>query len=453
MLCKEVQSYIATAKGLPFFYVVGDKDYSQALDELKQQGLKVVRISDFCFKDDKYPSIDELIDYFRTSDIDYRDNKFVVVGLGEYLAIRGKTVADKELSRLKSTTLGNARAILLLRGVGMEAKRIIESDLRMVEQQRAFISDSFFTNIAITNVPSGTGMNESNGMKAFLHALEDGISNMCYVSTSLMLNDSLFPVKTISDSFSSIRLLSSNFELDKKLGTEEQWSQLLKDIKKNNNSIEKTIIKAENELSSDFYAAISGYEYKNWLSFIYLRLRANSIENAYLKYVIERTDSYEDLKNNLLTMIVHVSHNDKNFMKLYSDRKKLVKDFPEADVAVFLRENDINPDESIYKFTDNTEIEQKAVIKWISTHGISDAIDYVYPALKAYLEKYIFTTSILSKDLTEYFNEYKRLKVTNQITDEFMALVEKNATELNYAQLPTRDNAIKSIKDKENSYL
>ena len=26
MLCSEVESYIATAKGLPFFYAVGDSD-------------------------------------------------------------------------------------------------------------------------------------------------------------------------------------------------------------------------------------------------------------------------------------------------------------------------------------------------------------------------------------------------------------------------------------------
>ena len=453
MLCKEVQNYIAAAKGQPFFYVVGDTDYSQVLDELKQQGLKVVRISDFCFKDDKFPSIDELIDYFRTSDVDYRDNKYVVVGLGEYLAIRGKTVADKELSRLKSTTLGNARAILLLRGVGSEAKRIIESDLRMVEQQRAFISDSFFTGIAITNVPAGTGMNESEGIKAFLRKLEDGSTDMCYVSTTLILDNSLFPVKTISDSFSSIRLTHSDFALDKSLGTEEQWSQLLKDIKKNNNNIREALIQTEDDLINDFYNAISGYEYRNWLSFIFLKLTLNSIDNTYLRYVIERTTSYDEFKNNLLTMIVHISHKEKNFMKLYSDRKKLVKSFPEADVAVFLRENEINTDESIYKYTDNTEIERKAIVKWIATYGINDAITYVYPALNAYLEKYIFPEGVLSKELTVYFNEYKRLKVTNQITDEFMSLVEKNASELSYTQLPTRDNAIKALKDKENSYL
>ncbi len=453
MLCKEVLNYIATAKGQPFFYVVGDDDYCQVLDDLKQHGIKVIRISDFCLKGDKFPSIDELIDYFRTSDVDYRDNKFVVVGLGEYLALRGKTIADKELSRLKSTTLGNARAILLLRGVGSEAKRIVEADPRMAEQQLVYISESFFTSIAITNVPAGTGMNESNGMKAFLHELEDGKTSSCYVSTVLMLDNSLFPVKTIADSFSSIKLLLKDFSLDKNLGTDEQWSQLLKDIKKCNNNIKEVLKNTGYDLNNEFYSAISGYEYRNWLSFIFLKLTGKAIENTYLRYVVERTTSYEELKNNLLTMIVHVSHKEKDFMRLYLDRKKLLKNFPEADIAIFIRENEIYPEESIYKYTDNTLIEQKAIIKWISAHGISDAISYVYPALNSYLENYIFSTNVLSKELTEYFNEYKRLKVTNQITNEFLSLVKKYATELSYTQLPTRDNAIKALKDKGNSYL
>ena len=96
MLCREVQNYISTAKGLPFFYVVGDEGYSSVLEELKQVDISIVRMSDFCFKDDKFPSVDELVDYFRTSDVDYRNNKFVVVGLGEYLALRGPAIAEKE---------------------------------------------------------------------------------------------------------------------------------------------------------------------------------------------------------------------------------------------------------------------------------------------------------------------------------------------------------------------
>jgi len=131
MLCREVQNYISAAKGLPFFYVIGDEDYCSVLEELKQADISVVRMSEFCLKDDKFPSVDELVDYFRTSDVDYRDNKFVVIGLGEYLALRGSAVADKELRRLRNTTLGNARAILLLRGVSEMTTRWLNSRERI----------------------------------------------------------------------------------------------------------------------------------------------------------------------------------------------------------------------------------------------------------------------------------------------------------------------------------
>ena len=104
MLCTAVKNYIATAKGLPFFYVVGDDSYADTLSELSQQGLIIHRASDFCPKDDKFPSIDNIIDHFRTLDIDYKQNKHVLIGLGEFLALRGSTVAQRELHRLANTT-------------------------------------------------------------------------------------------------------------------------------------------------------------------------------------------------------------------------------------------------------------------------------------------------------------------------------------------------------------
>ena len=89
MLCTAVSNYITSVKGHPFFYVVGDAEYKTVLEELKQSGLHPVRVSDFCAKDDKFPNIDDLVDNFRTSDVDYHSNKSVVVGLGECLAWLG----------------------------------------------------------------------------------------------------------------------------------------------------------------------------------------------------------------------------------------------------------------------------------------------------------------------------------------------------------------------------
>jgi len=455
MLCREVQNYISTAKGLPFFYVVGDEDYCSVLEELKQADISVVRMSDFCFRDDKFPSVDELIDYFRTSDVDYRDNKFVVVGLGEYLALRGAAVADKELHRLKSTTLGNARAILLLRGVSMQAAKIIRDDNRMTEQQRAHISGNFLTNISITNVPEDVGLVAKPGVKHLLRTLEDGTVGNVYASTSLVCEDALFPLTILSGAYSVVKLLVEGFELDSELGTEEQWQKLLKDLNKCGKDIRAVFDKygIDERIVDDLCLAVSGLEYRNWLVLLYLKLNAAQIQNSYLRFVVDDTRNFEDFKTNLMVKITEFSHKDHLFRKMYDERKKLLRDFPEEDVAVFVKANEVDPEESIYRLTDRTLLEKKTVVKWVAGNGFHEAVSYVYPALDAYLKKYIFDCPVLAEELTEYFDAYKKQKVLNRIPDEFIKLVEKYASGIAYAQLPTRDNAIKAIADKSSTYL
>lgn len=454
MLCREVQNYISTAKGLPFFYIVGDEDYQTALEELKQAGLSVVRMSDFCPKEDKYPSVDELIDYFRTSDVDYRDNKFVVIGLGEYLALRGAAVADKELRRLRTTTLGNARAVLLLRGVSEQAKKIVKDDNRMVEQQRVFLSKDLSTSITITNVTDDIGLVANKGIKALLQLLEDGASNNVMATSSLLFDSSIFPVSNIKGAYSTISLLIQGFDLNESCGTTEQWERLLLDLSKNKKSLDAVFKKngIDDSVLNDLVYWVSGLEYRNWLAFLYLKENSDLIHNAYLKMVVDSTNCFDELKRNLLVGITSISHKDPGFKALYDDRKRLLKDFPEEDIAVFVKANEVDPEESIYRLTDNTLLERKTIIKWIVQHGLSPAISYVYPALNDYLRKYIFEGA-LSAELTEYFDAYKKQKVANKISDEFLALVEMHASKLTYAKLPTRDNAVKAIANKDSAYL
>ena len=455
MLCREVQNYISTAKGLPFFYVVGDEEYGSVLKELRQANIAVVRMSDFCFKDDKFPSVDELVDYFRTSDVDYRDNKYVVVGLGEYLALRGSVIADKELRRLKNTTLGNARAILLLRGVSTQAEKIIRDDNKMMDQGRAFVSANTLTNISVTNMPDDNGLVAKAGVKYLLQTLEDGTSGNVNASTSLVLNNALFPVTTLSGAFSVVKMLVKSRALNGEFGTEEQWQRLLKDLNRCGKSIDVVFEKYSiyELITDDLCLAVSGLEYRNWLVFLYLKLNADEIQNSYMRLVIEKTSCLEDFKTNLMIEITEFSHSDKLFMQLYNDRKRLLRDFPEEDIAIFVKANDVDPQESIYRLTDNTLLEKKTTVKWIARNGYCEAISYVYPDLEAYLRKYIFDAPVLAGELTEYFDAYKQQKISNHISDGFIKLVEKYASSIAYAQLPTRDNAIKAIADKKNAYL
>ncbi|MEG2870997.1 MAG: BREX-4 system phosphatase PglZ, partial [Clostridium sp.] len=242
---------------------------------------------------------------------------------------------------------------------------------------------------------------------------------------------------------------------DSGVGTEEQWQRLLKDLNKCGKDINAVFDKydIDEEIVDDLCLAVSGLEYRNWLIFLYFKLNAEQIQNSYLKLVVEGTLNFEDFKTTLMVKITEFSHKDRHFRQLYDERKKLLKDFPEEDIAIFVKTNEIDPEESIYRLTDNTLLEKKMAIKWVARSGFSEAISYVYPALDAYLKKYIFDCPVLADELTEYFDFYKRQKVSNHISDDFVRLVEKYASSISYAQLPTRDNAIKAIADKNGAYL
>lgn len=96
-----------------------------------------------------------------------------------------------------------------------------------------------------------------------------------------------------------------------------------------------------------------------------------------------------------------------------------------------------------------------AIIKWLSQNQTKVPLEEIYPALNIYLKKYIFDCGPLSEQLTTYFDEYKKQKLlsTTDVSDDFLQLVTTHAQNHTYTHLPTRDNAIKSIKNKESTFL
>lgn len=454
MLCAAIDSYLNSAKGLPFFYAVGEENYCAILDALKQRGVKVVRTSDFCTKDDKFPNLDEVIDYFRTADIDYRDNKHVLIGLGEYLAMRGPDEAWSELRRLKTTTLGNARVVLLLRGISSQVNALIADDARLTAQGRAYCENAL-SGLSATNVTQDIGLVDRKGVKWLLRAFEDGACHNVNFSSALSFGKSIFPISIIADAYAALRFSVKDLALPRALGTDEQWSRLLNALQKNNHSLEKVFETYEVDAysESDIYEKVNGLEFKNWLFFVYLKTHVDSINNSYLARVVRNTNQFTTFKDNLLSHIATISHREPRFSKLYSERKRLVRFFPESDIASFIKENSIEPKEEIYRLTDNTLLEKQHIITWISRNGWNDAIAYVYPALSAYLRKYIFDCGSLSDILTDYFERYKLQKVENRLDSDFLKLVDSYGSSLKYTKLQTRDNAIKSIADKSSAFL
>lgn len=455
MLCVPIENYLKTPQGLPFFCSVGDAEYCSFLEELKQAGLTVIRVSDFCTKDDKFPDLDELVDHFRTADVDYRDNKYVVVGLGEYLALRGTNEITNELNRLKVTTLGGARVILLLRGVGAYVNELAANDKKLTGQGRVYVSECTITNLGATNVVHDIGMVPQKGIKWLLRGYEDGVTGNVLFSSNRSFDSSVIPVTIISGAYSALKFIIKDFPLPEQCGTDELWETLLTELRKKSNSISALFDSygVNGDFEEDIYSKSCGLQFNNWLYFISLKINGNKIQNAYLAWVAEETESWQKFKTNLLTFITRLQHTDKQFMKMYNERKKLLKDFPDSDIAIFVQENAIVPSEEIYRLTDNTQIERRQALSWISHYGWRSEYAYVYPLLGVYLQKYIFDCGTLSNEVTAYFEQYKAQKVSNEINEKFLAQVDDWGKSYKYSRIQTRDNAIKSIPNRQSAFL
>ena len=318
-LCNAVEKYIATAKGLPFFYVVGDNQYSEALSEFRQRGFQVDRASDFCPKDDKFPSIDDIIDYFRTLDVDYKHNKHVLVGLGEFLALKGPAVVDKELRRLKNITLGSARVVLLLRCVTAQVHSLVNEDNRLVQQQRVYFEGNALSSLSVSSIKYSLKNNVAKGIKGLLKTFEDGAIGTCSVNTSLTFPNSLLPVGYVNSAYTAIRQILPHLGVEENTGTESQWDLLFQVLSQNNGSLDSIFDKQgfTDDYEQDLYQNCAGLEFKNWLFFLYLKKNIDSIRNSYLQHVLSVTDCYENLKDNILTEIIRISRTDKRFYTYY----------------------------------------------------------------------------------------------------------------------------------------
>ena len=449
---KKVNTYIASSLNTPFFYFVGDSRYQDVKEKLTELGFSIVRLSDYCRNDDKLPDIDGLFDQLTTTDENANGKKMAVIGLGEYLALRGNNEAASVLSQLKDLNLGTAKTVLLLRGINAQVKGL-QNDPRF-DERRYSISDKADCDLSITIASPSVDLSATGGLRALLVRLESGECGNIVVRTAVNLDDALFTVHKISNAYEGIRFICHGFNLPRSCGNEKQWTELITELNQIGGTFEGMLEQHgfKDGLEADFYSRVAGLDYRNWLYFIALKIKAFTLSNSYLRYVLEKTNRFEDFKGNVLNAIIDVLHTDKRYHSFYSERKALVVKFPESDIADFVINNRKNTKESIYKLTDNTKTEREEIIAWVARNGIPPYLAQVYPALSAYLELYVFNCGNLSTLLTDYFETYKRQKVSNTLENDFLAKVEDFAQNRKFNRLPTRNEVMDGLK-KTDTYL
>jgi len=452
MMLDSVNGYLTSTVKTPYFLFIGDGQYLAAIDDLQACGLAFVPMSSFCRDDDKLPDVDGLLSHIEAADVNVDGKKFVVTGLGEFLALRGTDEATRTLSRLKDLNVGGAKVILLIRGLSSLIAGL-EADPRF-DSRRHCVVGRAECDLSFTLAAPSVGLSALSGFKAMLVELENGRNGSIVVNTAVNLDKAIFTVHQISNAYDGIKFSTRGFSLPRSCGTALQWAELLTELNQSGGSLDVVFEKhgLRGNLESDFYSRIAGNDYCNWLYFICLKTKSETLQNGYLRYVLDKTGKFEEFAWNVLNVIIEVSHTDSRFATFYQERKSLVERFPESDIADFVVNSRQVVSESIYKLTDNTKTECEEIIAWLSGNGLIPSLESIYPALAAYLSKYVFKCADLAELLTEYFEAYKRQKLSNQLEPEFLEKVDELAISRRFNCLPTRDEILDSV-DKDGTYL
>lgn len=453
MILTAIEEYYTSSTHKPFFAVVSNEDYLETKIKLEEQGTDFIRLSDCCRGEDKKPDLDLFREKLRTADVDCKSNRVVVLGLAEYLILQGEEMAKTILDDFKDFNLGSAWVVFLLRGLNNPVKKMSVDDPRF-DNRRFYMDESVMhLELELSISPTNVAMFDTNGLKNLLLVLEDGKNGSIEFNSDLSFPDAMCRIREIKDSYEAIRRIISGFNIPRSYGEERRWDYLLSQV------TEHGSLKAVFEFyqfndttSSSFYSRIAGVSDKCWLYYLYLKLSMTSEKNEYLKYVLGCSTDFEDFKKRIVNQIIEIPHTDKHFKDYYVGRKKLLAGYPKAEIAQFVVSNRIDLQESIYKLTDNTTVEKQEIIALLSQFGRPDNLSDIYPDLCMYLEKYCFHGDTLSKELTEYFEDYKQQKIRNSIDDSFMKKVERYAVSREYNRLRTRDELISAV-DRESTFL
>ena len=447
-----IEDYYLSSTHKPFFAVVGD-DYIELIKKLTEYGTDFIRLSDCCLGQDKKPDFDLLREKLRTADVDCKSNRVVVLGLGEYLMLLGNDAAQNVLESLKDFNLGSAWAVILLRGDGRIMKKMAQTDPRFDNRRYAISESSCALEFDLSCSPLNIGMFDLTGIKALIKTFEDGASGSVGYNSDLDFPEANCTIKLIKNSYEAIKKHSIGFDVPRSIGDDEEWDFLLTQITEQGTLMSVfTKHKFASSPGADLYSILYGVSNTSWLYYLYLRSTSSTISDGYLKYVVENSDGIADFKYKILNAIIDIPHTDSRFSRFYIERKILVKNYPESEIAQFVVNNRIDLKESIYRLTDNIRIERQEIIALIAENGVPDSLKDIYPDLFMYLSKYHFQGDALSAELTEYFEEYKQQKIHNRIEKPFMEKVENYALSRAYNRLRTRDELIASLP-KESTFL
>ncbi len=426
-------------------------------------------LSSYCEGGDTTPNIRRV-----TSALKNYDKTTCVAPLSEYLrinpAIAQSTILKILSNDYKNNDDGTMRIYFLMYRMKDILRNIPNEDPRR-KDAILYLNTSEESDYSLTIIQDDLKVslqgNEIFGFKKYLQYWEQNPNKPLILHTKNAIyfeeNNFFDNVLVIATSYDLLRY-RYNFPLkiSVSLGSKDNWKELTQLVAKEGTfELACRASFSTNRLNEDLFEKWNKYNsFQKWLLWIWLK-RSNG--NAYAILCANATNSPEEFQNELFVGITKYVTSS-NYEKVYFERKKLLKSIGELAIptAFWSILDNLHKIDALRCLTDLSVIEKKAILDLIKHIGYArreecySVLYTVYPELAKYFESNLNPNPAnLTEDHVDYFSKYKWLKVTNNLTEDFINIVKKFALTKGESvyQLYARSYIVSELYDDETAVL
>lgn len=440
--------------------------YRNVLNRLQADKSKeFIALSNYCQSNGNLCWVDAL-------DAIKEQGNFICIGLAPVMMLRGQEFMEEFIERILGAGV-SGHVLILLNHCQSVLEKFMNRDNRL--QNRILLIQDYYEPLPTIKLLSSEAElaledNSYNNMLELIKDLEVGnVRRFMPVfgqEIESRFSNSLFYFKHegVYDSLIGVYPdLSGNTR--KEFGTDEQWLWLLEKLQGR---------KFFSELVTDVFGSnsnLSSYlgndfddKNKEWL--LWLALKVFGVNNSdYLTIVLNNCSKHEEFESHIYGDIAGISLSNKNFKTLYLQRKALLKKLQTNLSLVKKYCNDIAcyKEKMVYYLTDNTLNEKMEFVRCLGTYSYSenelkDIISNMSKEIEEYMNPFQFNaqnTKVFGDDntfnleLSSYFENYKRQKLTNVIDKEFLEIVNAYADTRPYNKIPARSSIISHMDKKD----
>lgn len=418
----------------------------------------IVHIADYA-KKDSLPNVMGVIDAMKRA-----SGNMFVFEMTTYL----KLISGLELQKTMQTLCNMSivkKVVIVCFHCDEILKGLVQKDLRVAQRIVAVDPVDALVKPHITFVAQEFSLESEKvveGVELLPAAIENAIGSEIYVRTTK--NAEIFangqyaitmldtPLRILQDKYPELGAFKYR-EVDN-----AYWRYLLS-ISDNKENFRDIVVAHFSNIYNYEYALQEWNTYGDklqWLLFIAMKVFPDA-KTSIIRDAITASNSHHDVMRNLIRAILWYPHDGKGFLEAYKQWKSLRYrlNVPEEEIADYCEYIDQKGKYALYYLSDLTKIEQEKAIKLI---GLYQA-EYDDKTLMSVLKNnfvdfynYVCPFHFNNELLDRYFSQYTMQKLRNVIYPEFEELVNTEAEEQHFVELPTRAEIVGGV-DKYDSIL